>query len=181
MAQRPSAIMTQQHQITVRRARQDDLETIVAFSAAMALETEGRRLDVERLKAGTLALFDRPEQGYFMVAEFSQEGRPQIVGQLMITFEWSDWRNACFWWIQSVYVAPAWRRQGVYRRMHHTIVEAAQADPSVCGIRLYVERDNGKAQSVYERVGLHASAYVVYEQDFVLHRLHKLQDRPDEA
>lgn len=116
-----------------------------------------------------------------MVAELAEPEKPQLVGQLMVTFEWSDWRNAVFWWIQSVYVAPPWRRQGVYRRMHETIVNNAKADPRVCGIRLYVERDNGKAQSVYERVGLRSSAYVVYEQDFVLSRLRALQDRPDEA
>ncbi len=173
--------MTSPRPFTIRHARKDDVDAIVAFSAAMALETEGRRLDIARLTAGTLALFARPEQGYFMVAEAQQGSGTQLVGQLMITFEWSDWRNACFWWIQSVYVAPAWRRQGVYRLLHHTVVEAAKADPAVCGIRLYVERDNGHAQSVYTRVGLKSSAYVVYEQDFVLHRPHKLQDRPDEA
>jgi GNAT superfamily N-acetyltransferase len=151
----------------VRPARQDDVPAIVSFSAAMALETEGRRLDQARLLDGTRALLATPERGFFMVAE---DERGQLIGQLMITFEWSDWRNAVFWWIQSVYVAPAWRRQGVYRRMHETIVAQAKADPSVCGIRLYVERQNGTARTVYQRVGLAPSAYAVYEQDFVLAR-----------
>jgi ribosomal protein S18 acetylase RimI-like enzyme len=86
----------------------------------------------------------------------------------MITYEWSDWRNGVFWWIQSVYVDPAWRRQGVFRRMHDAIVGQAKADPRVCGIRLYVEQDNRTAQTVYQRVGLSPSAYAVYEKDFVL-------------
>lgn len=105
-----------------------------------------------------------------MVAELSQSGTLQLVGQLMITFEWSDWRNAVFWWVQSVYVAPAFRRQGVYRTMHDSIVAQAKHDPTVCGIRLYVEQDNRTAQAVYQRVGLTPSAYAVYEQDFVLAR-----------
>lgn len=105
-----------------------------------------------------------------MVAEAPQINPPQLIGQLMITFEWSDWRNAVFWWVQSVYVAPAWRRRGVYRLMHDHIVAQAKADPKVCGIRLYVERDNRTAQTVYQRVGLAPSAYTVYEQDFVLAR-----------
>jgi len=88
----------------------------------------------------------------------------------MITFEWSDWRNAVFWWVQSVYVAPAWRRQGIYRTMHDHIVAQAKADSQVCGIRLYVEQENRVAQTVYQRVGLAPSAYAVYEQDFVLAR-----------
>jgi GNAT superfamily N-acetyltransferase len=156
--------------IIVRSARQEDLSSIVAFSAAMALETEGRRLDQARLREGTLSLLAAPERGFFMVAELPEVERHRLVGQLMITFEWSDWRNAVFWWVQSVYVAPAWRRRGVYRTMHDHIVAQAKADPQVCGIRLYVERENRTAQTVYQHVGLAPSAYAVYEQDFVLVR-----------
>lgn len=166
----------------IRPATASDLAAIVKFSAAMALETEGRRLDHLRLLEGTKTLLAAPEHGFFLVAEWAPIDQPgELIGQLMITYEWSDWRNALFWWIQSVYVAPAWRRQGVYRRMHEKVVQSAQADPRVCGLRLYVERENGTAQNVYRRVGLRSSAYVVYEQDFVLGRLQKLQDRPDEA
>jgi ribosomal protein S18 acetylase RimI-like enzyme len=88
----------------------------------------------------------------------------------MVTYEWSDWRNGVFWWVQSVYVAPAWRRHGVYRTIHDYTMARAQADPQVCGIRLYVEQDNLTAQTVYQRVGLAPSSYAVYEQDFVLER-----------
>ena len=154
--------------IIVRTARREDADAIVAFSAAMALETEGRRLDITRLREGTLALLDAPERGFFMVADIAPQAPPQLVGQLMITFEWSDWRNAAFWWIQSVYVAPTWRRQGVYRRMHDVVTARAKADPKVCGIRLYVEQTNRTAQAVYQHVGLAPSAYAVFEQDFVL-------------
>jgi ribosomal protein S18 acetylase RimI-like enzyme len=88
----------------------------------------------------------------------------------MVTYEWSDWRNGLFWWVQSVYVAPAWRRRGVYRTIHDYTMARAQADPQVCGIRLYVEQENRTAQTVYQRVGLAPSGYAVYEQDFVLAR-----------
>ena len=88
----------------------------------------------------------------------------------MVTYEWSEWRNGTFWWIQSVYVDPAWRRQGVFRRMHDTVLATAKADSGVCGVRLYVERSNVAAQTVYKRVGLIPSAYEVFEDDFVLPR-----------
>ncbi|HXH86786.1 N-acetyltransferase family protein [Petrachloros mirabilis] len=158
------------HQTIIRSARPEDVDSIVAFSAAMALETEGRQLDQRRLREGTLSLLTSSDRGFFMVAELIQGDQPLLVGQLMITFEWSDWRNAVFWWVQSVYVTPPWRRRGIYRMMHDTIIAQAKADPKVCGIRLYVERDNRTAQTVYQRVGLVPSAYAVYEQDFVLAR-----------
>ena len=154
--------------INIRRARLNDLDTLVRFSTAMARETEGRALDTRLLREGTQALFDDPARGYYLVAESSGSTGGTVVGQLMITFEWSDWRNATFWWIQSVYVLPEWRRRGVYRRMHQTVIEEARANPSVCGVRLYVERDNRVAQTVYDRVGLARSVYQVFEQDFVL-------------
>lgn len=159
--------MPQPQEIVVRRATLDDVSAIVSFSAAMALETEGHDLDRTRLREGTLALIASPAHGFFMVAERLHPGQ-ELVGQLMITYEWSDWRNAVFWWIQSVYVDPRWRRQGVYRRMHDTVLALGRADPNVCGIRLYVARDNRAAQTVYRRVGLEPSLYDVYEEDFVL-------------
>lgn len=154
--------------LIVRQARVDDAETIASFSAAMALETEGRRLDLDRLRQGTLSLMHAPAHGYYLVAE--RAGVPGIVGQLMVTYEWSDWRNAVFWWIQSVYVTPDWRRQGVFRRMHDTVVAQAKADPKVCGIRLYVDGDNEIAKQVYSRIGMAPSAYQVFECDFIMPR-----------
>jgi ribosomal protein S18 acetylase RimI-like enzyme len=155
-------------QLNVRIARPEDALTIESFSAAMALETEGRRLDLDRLHRGTIALIENPAQGFFIVAEQGQGDNRQLLGQLMVTYEWSDWRNGVFWWIQSVYVDPAWRRKGVYRRLHDTVVAIGKADNKICGIRLYVARDNRAAQMVYRRVGLAPSMYEVYEDDFVL-------------
>src|SRR5262245_7657671 len=156
--------------LNVRLAKPEDASMIVSFSAAMALETENRRLDLDRLYEGTMALLESPDRGSFMVAELEQPNKCQLLGQLMITYEWSDWRNAVFWWVQSVYVTPSWRRRGVYRFMHNQIVAQARANANECGIRLYVEQDNHTAQTVYKRVGLVRSVYQVYEQDFLLAR-----------
>ena len=156
------------HQLTVRPADTEDVDAIVTFSAAMAWETEQRRLDEARLREGTLSLLRTPSRGFFMVAELRESGRPLLVGQLMITYEWSDWRNGVFWWLQSVYVDPPWRRRGVFRRLHNAVMASAQAARDVCGVRLYVDQDNQTAQTVYQHLGLSASAYRVYEQDFVL-------------
>ena len=156
--------------LNVRLARPEDAATIASFSAAMALETEGRRLDLDRLHDGTIALLESPDRGFFMVAELEQAGDRQLLGQLMITYEWSDWRNGVFWWIQSVYVDPAWRRRSVFRRMHETVMATAKTSPNVCGVRLYVEESNGTAQVVYRKVGLTPSSYAIFETDFVLAR-----------
>ena len=153
-------------QLVIRQARADDLDVLVRFSAAMALETEGRSLDPERLRLGTQAVFDSPDRGFYLVAEVP--GR--IVGQLMITYEWSDWRHGVFWWIQSVYVDPSWRRRGVYRRMHQYVIEEARARTEVCGVRLYVEGENHVAKAVYAQVGLVPTTYEVFEDDFLLKR-----------
>jgi ribosomal protein S18 acetylase RimI-like enzyme len=155
-------------QLTIRRGGSEDVAFIVAFSAAMAWETEQRRLDTARLREGTVSLLTTPSMGFFMVAEVQQTERTTPVGQLMITYEWSEWRNGVFWWIQSVYVDPAWRRQGVFRRLLEEVLSSAKAAQDVCGVRLYVEQENRTAQAVYQRLGLSPSGYKVYEQDFVL-------------
>ena len=162
--------MTVLDHLNVRLARPEDAATIASFSAAMALETEGRRLDLDRLHNGTVTLLHSPDRGFFMVAELEQAGNRRLLGQLMITYEWSDWRNGAFWWIQSVYVDPAWRRQSVFRRMHETVVATAKTSPNVCGVRLYVEESNGVAQAAYREVGLTPSSYAIFETDFVLAR-----------
>lgn len=167
--------------ILMRTARVDDVDTITSFSAAMALETEGRRLDQERLRHGTLSLLNSPAYGCFHVAEMTEPSPPTLIAQLMITYEWSDWRNGMFWWIQSVYVDPAWRRQGVFRHMHDAVLAEAQSRPDVCGVRLYVEKANHVAQAAYRRVGLTPCSYAVYEKDFLYPHRSPLEDRPDEA
>ena len=164
----PLGAMSFLEHLTVRFARPEDVPTIVAFSAAMALETESRHLDRARLREGTIALLEAPARGFFMVAEVADVEQIQLAGQLMITYEWSDWRNAAFWWIQSVYVDPRWRRRGIFRRMHHAVMQEATARTDVCGVRLYVDKDNPIAHTTYERLGLIRSAYQVYESDFVL-------------
>jgi GNAT superfamily N-acetyltransferase len=154
--------------LIVRPAKQSDLDVLVRFSAAMALETEGRRLDRRRLRLGTQAVLRKSEHGFYLVAEQKNRSAKRVVGQLLVTFEWSDWRNAVFWWIQSVYVDAAWRRRGVYRRMHEAVLALAKKRGGVCGIRLYVERKNKVAKTAYAKVGLGASSYHVFESDFVL-------------
>ncbi|MEX5218242.1 MAG: GNAT family N-acetyltransferase [Nitrospira sp.] len=151
--------------IVIREARREDADILIRFSAAMAWETEQRELDRDRLRQGTLAVFDRADRGTFYVAEHRPDHA--VIGQCLITYEWSDWRNAQFWWIQSVYVDTQWRRRGVYRRLHDSIRKRAQTTPGVCGIRLYVEQNNTTAQDAYRRAGLRRSGYLIFEEDFV--------------
>lgn len=154
--------------IATRPARMQDLDALVAFNAAMALETEGRVLDRQRLRRGVKAVLASPARGFYVVSETQDDRKPLVVGQLMVTYEWSDWRNGTFWWIQSVYVDPQWRRHGVYRSMHECVLRKARARADVCGLRLYVEAGNTTAQAAYERVGLAPSSYRIFECDFVL-------------
>lgn len=144
----------------VRTAGPADAELVVAFNRAMARETEGRELDPEALRAGVESLLGDPSRGRYFLAE-TTEGR--AAGQLMITYEWSDWRNGFVWWIQSVYVAPALRRRGVYTALHRRAQASARAAGAV-GIRLYVERDNRRAQAAYRALGMAASRYVLFEE-----------------
>ena len=134
----------------VRPASLDDLEALVSFNASMALETEGKTLDMELLRQGTRAVFDSYQRGFYLVAEV--DGSP--VGSLLVTYEWSDWRNGRFWWIQSVYVRPERRRMGVYSAMHRWIIDTARAKPDVCGVRLYVDRNNAAARETYRSLGM---------------------------
>lgn len=163
--------------ISARRANPADKERIAAFQQAMALETEGKTLDPETLRHGIAAVFQDPRKGFYIVAMASanadsgdddvdaQDAAAPVVGSLLITYEWSDWRNATFWWIQSVYVHPDWRRMGVYRRMYAYVTAAAHARKDICGIRLYVERANAVAQQTYANLGMRKSHYDLYEID----------------
>jgi len=173
--------MTQNGSVEVRMASRDDLDVLVNFSAAMAMETEGRRLDRDRLRCGVHAVLESTERGFYVVSERHDFGSRTVVGQLLVTYEWSDWRNATFWWIQSVYVHTPWRRQGVYRRMHRHVVNMAHARQDVCGVRLYVEEHNEAAQQVYRQVGLMPTGYLVFEEDFVLSKknLRQREDHTD--
>jgi ribosomal protein S18 acetylase RimI-like enzyme len=156
----PASQMTMNDEIIIRIARPADTEALIVFNQAMALETEGKKLDTEILSAGVSAVFVDEKKGFYVVAESENK----IVGGLMITFEWSDWRNAWFWWIQSVYILPESRGRKIYSMLYDFVKERAAAQGNVCGFRLYVETENSHAQAVYEKVGMESSHYLMYEQ-----------------
>lgn len=146
--------------IAIRPAGPGDVDTIVEFNAALAWESEHLALDRALLHAGvTAGLADANKARYF-VAEI--DGR--VVGQLMLTLEWSDWRNGWIWWFQSVYVAPEARRAGVFRALYRFVEEAAKAAGDVAGLRLYMERDNSRAEATYRAMGMDRTPYVVLER-----------------
>jgi GNAT superfamily N-acetyltransferase len=147
--------------ITVRPALPSDVETLVAGNVAMALEAEHKHLDPSIVDRGVRAVFEDPARGRYYVAEVGGN----VVGQAMCTYEWSDWRNGNFWWLQSVYVAPVARRTGVFREIYRHIEALAKAGPGVCGLRLYVERENERAQRTYTRCGMVDAGYIVMEVD----------------
>lgn len=144
----------------VRPAKPDDRDALVAFNQAMARETEDLALDPATARAGVAALLGDPSRGRCFVLEAGGE----VAAALTVTTEWSDWRNGFFWWIQSVYVRPDHRRRGFYRTLHEHVRAAAEADPGVCGLRLYVERENARAQQTYRALGMHETHYRIYEQ-----------------
>lgn len=146
----------------VRPARPEDRDLIVRFNRAMARETEGRDLAEATVAAGVEALLADPSKGRYFLAEGTAEGFA-VAGQLMVTPEWSDWRNGPVWWIQSVYVEPAHRRRGVYRLLHEHVRVAGRAEGAT-GLRLYVDRDNLTAQRTYGALGMDESRYMMYEE-----------------
>jgi ribosomal protein S18 acetylase RimI-like enzyme len=148
----------------IRHAEPADLDFIVDANLAMAHETEGIVLDRDRAAAGVRAALADPQKACYRIA--TRAGR--AVGQLMLTHEWSDWRNGDFWWIQSVYVVPGQRRTGVFRALYEHTVAEARRRPDVCGVRLYVAAENGAAQTTYGALGMRRAGYHVYEVDFVL-------------
>jgi GNAT superfamily N-acetyltransferase len=150
--------------ITIRNAEPKDIAFLVDGNAAMALETEHKVLDRDVLTRGTRAVFDDDRRGFYLIAE--REG--ERVGCLLITFEWSDWRNGNWWWIQSVYVLPAARRTGVFRALYAEVERRARATPGVIGLRLYVERENTRAQHTYRSLGMEPESYDMYRRGFRL-------------
>ena len=146
--------------VLVRKAEEKDAEAIVAFNVAMALETEGKVLDPSILSAGVMGLLLNSAAGFYVVVEMGGS----VSACLMITTEWSDWRNNTFWWIQSVYVHEDFRRRGLYRSLYNFVRDLAQQDGGVCGFRLYVERNNQKAQDTYLSLGMHETHYKIFEE-----------------
>ncbi|MCC7014209.1 MAG: GNAT family N-acetyltransferase [Planctomycetes bacterium] len=151
---------------TVRSAVGSDLEFLIHSNAALARETESLELEPKRLALGVQLALGDPQRGQYLVAE--EQGLR--VGCLLITREWSDWRAGWVWWIQSVFVVPAARGRGVYRALHAEVVARARESADVVGLRLYVDRDNLRARAVYEREGLRASHYLLFEAGDPLRR-----------
>lgn len=148
--------------VTIRDAELTDLDTIVEFNARLAAETENKTLDPNTLQPGVAAALNDPTKARYWLAEANGE----TVGQIMTTLEWSDWRNGFFWWIQSVYVVVAYRQQGIFRQLYEHVEQLARADRDVCGLRLYVEHQNVRAQAVYERIGMLPTPYQVFEREW---------------
>jgi GNAT superfamily N-acetyltransferase len=148
--------------IRIRAARSDDLADLVAFNKAMAIETEGKELDDATIRDGVRNALADPGRARYYVAEVDGD----VAGQTMITLEWSDWRNAFFWWIQSVYVKPEHRRRGVFRALHAFVRSEARRTSGVCGLRLYVYDQNDRAISIYGRLGMTRTQYLLFEEEW---------------
>lgn len=145
--------------VTVRRGEKVDIGVISDFNILMARETETLDLDPATIRAGVSAVMENDRLGYYLVAE--KEGR--VSACMMITYEWSDWRNGSFWWIQSVYVEKNARRSGLFKTLYDNVKHQAQIDQSCIGLRLYVEKNNDKAQKTYEALGMKRTQYNLYE------------------
>ncbi|WP_158769376.1 GNAT family N-acetyltransferase [Paraglaciecola sp. L1A13] len=146
-------------QTTIRKAQVSDINALVNFNQLMAKETEDMELDSDILTLGVSNLINDVSKGFYLVAEVDS----QVVGSLMVTTEWSDWRNSEFWWIQSVYIVPKFRRKGLYSALYNEVKSLGDKAQNVCGYRLYVERENRVAQRTYEALDMDESHYLMYE------------------
>jgi GNAT superfamily N-acetyltransferase len=145
--------------VEVRKAIPGDISVIVDFQKRMALETENLQLDNSIVENGVRAVFEDPNKGFYIVAH--QDNR--VVASLMLTPEWSDWRNRYFLWIQSLFVVPAFRNNGVFKKMYSYVKELVKTSDDFYGIRLYVEVGNTLAQEVYSKVGMNPDHYKMFE------------------
>ena len=157
--------------LRIREADPDDRDLLAQWASAMARETEHKRLDPDTIAAGIEAGLADPARARYFIAmnEVVLAGRETIaesVGTLMLTREWSDWRNGDWWWIQSVYVPEAHRRQGVFAALYRHVERLARDTPGVVGLRLYVERENGNAQRTYAALGMVDAGYRIFEAEF---------------
>jgi ribosomal protein S18 acetylase RimI-like enzyme len=144
--------------VDIRKAIPSDSPVIIDFQQKMAWETEHMSLETEIVTKGVNAVFGNPSRGQYWVAEENNK----VVASLLITYEWSDWRNADVWWFQSVYVLPGWRRKGIFRSMYNHIKNESDKQ-GVAGLRLYVETNNERAQKTYEALGMQSEHYTMYE------------------
>lgn len=145
--------------LTITQGKASDIDTIVRFQADMAMESEGTMLDMDRLTLGVSSAINDEQKGIYLVARANDTP----IGSLMLTREWSDWNNQWYWWIQSVYVMPEYRKKGVYKAMYATLKDMAQEN-GVSKIRLYADRTNLSAQQVYQRLGMRESHYLMFEE-----------------
>ena len=152
----------QQGEIRIRRGEVRDAACLAGFNRAMAEETEGKALDPDVALRGVELLLAHPDRGFYLLGESHGE----VLASLMVTTEWSDWRAGTFWWIQSVYVRPAQRRRGLFRALYAHVRALAVGAGDVCGLRLYVERENAGAHRTYEAVGMQETTYRLYEEGF---------------
>lgn len=146
--------------MNIRLATLDDADTFVEFNQAMALETEGKTLDPKTVGPAVRAIFTDRGKGFYVLAEDDE----RTVGGLLVTYEWSDWRNAWWWWIQSVYIRPEGRGKRIYSLLYDFVKAQAVESNDVYGIRLYVEKENVHAQRVYEKLGMQQSPYLMYDE-----------------
>ena len=147
--------------LQIRKAAKEDASTIAVFNINMAFETEKKVLPEDIINEGVRKMLETPSLGFYLVAEVDG----QIVGSLMVTTEWSDWRNGMFWWIQSVYVTQRFRKQGIYRSLYKYVKQLADGEENVCGFRLYVEKQNTNAQETYKKLGMSETEYYLYEEE----------------
>lgn len=153
-------------EFNIRLAVTQDLKSLVAFNVALASETEGINLNLEKLKTGVESVLKNADHGFYLVAEDRET--KQVVGQMLITYEWSDWRNAVFWWMQSVYVDRVWRKRGVFRKLCEYVLNESLRHEHIAGVRLYVEQGNHIAKKVYQRLGLNLAPYYIFQKDYLL-------------
>lgn len=145
--------------ISIRPSKYEDIGVIAGFQVKLADETESIALDKQLVSTGIKALFGDPGKGVYYVAE----AREEIIGCFLITYEWSDWRNGMIWWLQSVYVKESHRKQGVFKSMYDHLVKTISRDPTIIGLRLYVDKSNTRAQQVYQTLGMNGDHYTVFE------------------
>lgn len=149
--------------VYVRDAILSDLDTICEFNQQLALETESRHIPPEVLRAGVLAALEAPGKLHYWVAVSPEDHQTRVIGQVAVSYEWSDWRNGWIWWLQSVFVDRHWRDKGVFRSLLEKIRADAVADTQVIGLRLYMEHDNASARATYEKLGFVEAGYEVLE------------------
>jgi GNAT superfamily N-acetyltransferase len=149
--------------LLIRKAKLEDLERIVDFNIQMAKETEEKILEKNVAREGVKAVLNNELKGFFLLAEENKDEK-KICGQLMITFEWSDWRNKNIWWIQSVFVDKNYRNRKVFSKLFKSVTKMALSEKEVGGLRLYVEKHNNSAKQVYESLGMKKTPYEIYEK-----------------